>query len=56
MATDEDTALTIAASDLLANDQEFDGDTMEIVAVSQNAAVRGWAILSIKAIRLAISR
>jgi len=33
-ATDEDTVLSIDAADLLANDQEFDGDTISVVAVS----------------------
>ncbi len=32
--TDEDSVLTIAASDLLANDQEFDGDTITLTSVA----------------------
>ena len=32
-ATDEDTALTISAEDLLANDTDFDGDTLTVTAV-----------------------
>lgn len=37
-ATDEDTAVQIAAADLLANDSEFDGDTITITAVDATSA------------------
>ncbi len=36
--TDEDSLLTIAATDLLANDQEFDGDMINIVGVDGTSA------------------
>ena len=37
-STDADTALVINEATLLANDQEFDGDTMQIVSVSSQTA------------------
>ena len=37
-STDEDAVLSIAASDLTANDQEFDGDEITVVAVSATSA------------------
>ncbi|CUH81256.1 ExeM/NucH family extracellular endonuclease [Tropicibacter naphthalenivorans] len=36
--TEENTALTLSAADLLANDREFDGDTMTITGVSALSA------------------
>lgn len=36
--TDEDSALVLQDADLLANDREFDGDTMRITAVSAQSA------------------
>ncbi|MBF0394151.1 MAG: tandem-95 repeat protein [Alphaproteobacteria bacterium] len=35
-ATNEDTAITVRVADLLANDREFDGDTMTVVGVSSD--------------------
>ncbi|MEM7426170.1 MAG: tandem-95 repeat protein, partial [Pseudomonadota bacterium] len=43
LATDEDTALTIAAGDLLANDADVDGDALTIVSVQD--AVNGTVAL-----------
>jgi len=36
--TDENTVLTLATSDLTANDREFDGDTISVIAVSATSA------------------
>ncbi|MBF0332721.1 MAG: cadherin-like domain-containing protein [Alphaproteobacteria bacterium] len=38
-ATNEDTAITVRVADLLANDREFDGDTMSVVGVSSDHGV-----------------
>jgi VCBS repeat-containing protein len=46
VTTDEDTALVIDAATLLANDWEFDGDTLTIVAVDQMSAEGATVTLS----------
>ncbi|MBT0956097.1 ExeM/NucH family extracellular endonuclease [Alphaproteobacteria bacterium KMM 3653] len=45
-ATEEGTALTLDAATLLANDQDFDGDTMTITSVSATSAGGGNVTLS----------